>query len=276
MTESKVIENTEYPITKEKIVYDLVHGGIRETDTLLVHSSLSSMGYVIGKEMTVVDALLEVTMNGCLVMPSQTGDNSDPALWVNPPVSESWIEIIKEHTPSYNKHTFSTRGMGKIVECFRHYPKVQRSDHPQCSFIAKGKNARYITKKHKLTPAFGMSSPLGKLYTLQGKVLLLGVSYDAATIFHLAEVLSNTLSFENQGAKLNEKWISYQDYSYDASDFILLGKALEREKLVSLFKVGQADCILFEIQDAVDFAKEWFIHHRDQNIRIEEEVEDKL
>lgn len=270
MSELKVIENTIEPITKQRITFDLFQAGILETDTLLLHSSLSSLGFVIGKEVTVVDAFLEALIDGTLVMAAQSGDNSDPALWVNPPVPQEWFEIIKEHTPSYDKRTFTTRGMGRIVECFRHYKGVKRSPHPMSSFIAKGKQARFITKKHHLTPCFDMDSPLGKLYVLDAKVLLLGVSYDSATIFHLSEVLSETCKMEHQGTKVNGKWVEFDDFDYDNSDFKKLGKALEKEELVRKVKIGQAESILFDVRPTVDFATEWFKGHRNLIEKMEE------
>ncbi len=264
MSEQQVIQNTKEPITKEKIIYELFNLGISSKDTVLLHSSLSAIGYVIGKEMTVVDAFLEVLDRGTLVMPSQTGDNSDPTNWSNPPVPKEWVDLIKIHTPSYNKNTFSTRSMGKIVECFRHYKGVKRSNHPQVSFIAKGVNARYIIKKHGLSPMFGMSSPLGKLYTINAKVVLLGVGYDSATVFHLAEILSNTATEELQGTKWKEKWIEYQDYSYNTDDFIKLGNALAREGFVKNTKIGNAKTLTFNVRESVDFAVTWFEKTRKQ------------
>jgi len=264
MSEKSVIKNTIEVITKDRIIYDLQAHGILETDTLLVHSSLSSIGFVVGREMAVVEALLEVVIDGALVMPSHTSDNTDPELWVNPPVPETWFSVIKEYTPSYNKHTFSTREMGRIVECFRHYPKVHRSNHPTCSFIARGKNAYFITKNHQLTPAFGYKSPLGKLYELDAKVLLMGVGYDKSTSFHLAEVLSNTLSMVKQGTKVNGKWVEFEDLAYDTADFQLLGETLEDRGIAQRFKVGQAESILFDMKEMIDFAVLWFDETRNK------------
>jgi len=268
MSEKDVIENTIDPITKDRIIFDLRQAGIVSNDTLLVHSSLSKMGFVIGKEITVVDALLEALNYGTLVMPSQSGDNSDPSLWKNPPVPEEWVELIKEHTPSYNKKTFSTRGMGRVVECFRNYPKVRRSNHPQVSFLAKGHNARYITRGHQLTPSFGSFSPLGRLYDLNAKVLLIGVSYENATVFHYAEYLSGVLTKEKQGARMKDKWVEFEDYAYTSEDFESLGKAFEREGFVQKVMIGQAPSLLFRTRDAVDFGKEWIAKTRNQKADV--------
>lgn len=56
-------------------------------DTVLVHSSLSSFGFVIGAEVALYEALKEaVGKNGTIVVASQSADNTDPTNWLNPAV----------------------------------------------------------------------------------------------------------------------------------------------------------------------------------------------
>jgi len=276
MSEKLVVEKTKEPVTKEKIAYELFQMDVKENDTLLVHSSLSSFGYVIGREMSVVDALLESLPQGTLVMPSQTSDNTDPSLWKNPPVPEEWIPIIKEQSPSFNPHTFSTREMGRVVECFRHYPKVKRSNHPTSSFIAKGVNARYITKKHPLTPRFGMKSPLGKLYQIDAKCILFGVDYDKATIFHLAETMAENAPKTSEQTMVKGTWTTFEDFNYDCSDFKKIGQAYEKEGSVTISKIGNAKVRIFYIRDAVDFALKWIEQNRNYPEPTFEEPEEPV
>ena len=240
------------------MIDEIKHAGITENDHVLLHSSLSKIGWVVGKETTVVNAFLEVLNKGTLVMPSQTSDNSDPSQWENPPVPAAWVEVIKTHAPSFDPKTFPARGMGAVSNCFRNYPKVYRSNHPMDSFIAKGKYAKKITKNHALTPGMGENSPLGKLYQLSGKVCLLGVSYGNATIFHLAETLYGGLKMIDVGTAFKNRWQTFQDFDYDSDDFLALGSALESNGLVSKYPVGHTEMIVFEIRPAVDFAVEWF------------------
>lgn len=63
--------------------------------------------------------------------------------------------------------------------------------------------------------------------------------------------------------KNNERCWKYLDYyAYDTEDFELLGKAFEENFNVQTAKIGNAECKLFYIKDAVDFAKEWLAEHR--------------
>ena len=70
---------------------------------------------------------------------------------------------------------------------FRLWPGTLRSDHPARSVAAWGKNAKYLTENHDLSHIFGDSSPIGRLYKLDGKVLLIGVDYDKNTSIHVAD-----------------------------------------------------------------------------------------
>ena len=54
--------------------------------------------------------------------------------------------------------------------------------------MAWGRYAKYLTENHDLSNIFGDGSPIGKLYELDGYVLLIGVGYDKNTSLHLADV----------------------------------------------------------------------------------------
>jgi aminoglycoside 3-N-acetyltransferase len=124
MSERQVIQRTRMPITKEKLIEEFKLLGLQSSDTVIVHTSLSKLGYVIGGPVTVIQALQEIVHNGTIIMPTQTGDNSNPEEWKNPAVSSSWIPIIKEHMPAYEPDVTPTRGMGVVPEVFRSMPGV--------------------------------------------------------------------------------------------------------------------------------------------------------
>jgi aminoglycoside 3-N-acetyltransferase len=203
MSESDVIKSTKSPNTTETLFCDLVKLGLKINDIVLVHSSLSSIGWVCGEETAVAEALLQaVGKDGTVCMPAHSGENSDPAEWENPPVPKEWNDIIYNSMPAFRPAVTPTRSIGRIAEFFRKYPNTLRSDHPQVSFCANGRYAKEITEKHVLTPQFGMDSPLGRLYELNAKVLLLGVGYGSCTCFHMGEALNSTMKRKRMGAAI--------------------------------------------------------------------------
>lgn len=267
MSEKDIIEQTRAPVTVSGIVWDLGQLGVREGDVVIVHSSLSRMGWVCGGTQAVVQALLQaVGSEGTIVMPAQSGNWSDPAAWQNPPVPPEWVDIIYDEMPAFDPATTPTYAMGQIPEAFRTYPGTKRSGHPQVSFCANGKLAEDIVSEHPLTPQFGWDSPLGKLYELEAKVLLLGVGYDSCTSFHLAEATLPEMPVKKMGTAMMEEgkrvWKWFTDFVYDADDFGVLGAHYELEGDVRKGKVGQADCALFDVRRAVDYARPWIGKHR--------------
>lgn len=267
MSEENIINTTKEPNTINTIYEDLIRLGINNNDILLVHSSLSSLGWVCGGAQTVITALIKAIGNdGTLIMPAHSGEWSDPAGWGNPPVPKEWIQTIYDNMPAFNPEVSPTRGMGRIAELFRTFPKTIRSNHPHVSFSANGRDAISITQNHPLTPQLGMDSPIGKMYKLKAKVLLLGVEYNSCTSFHLSESLIDEMPKERVGASILENgercWKWFDDYDYDTEDFMLIGKAFEENYNVQKGKVGNAECKLFDMKDGVDFAKAWLTKYR--------------
>ena len=267
MSERDVVLNSKTPITRTSLANDLRILGIRSGDVIIAHASMSKLGWVVGREVTIVDAILDVLgEDGTLIMPSQTGENSDPTYWQNPPVPDEWIEIIKEHAPAYDPKRTPTRSMGKVVDNLLMHPNCVRSNHPQVSFCGVGKDAKDILSDHQLTPGLGLGSPLKKLYDMNAKILLLGVGYGNCTSLHLPESQLENVKKHKNGAKMYVEgiptWIDFEEICYDDEDFDKIGEDYEKEYHVYKHTIGNYCCRLIDLKELCDFALSWFKENR--------------
>ncbi len=262
MDEEKVIEVSGKLVTRSSLAKELKKLGVKQGMTVLVHSSLSSIGWVSGGPVAVIQSLMDaVDGDGTLVMPAHSGDYSDPADWSNPPVPEEWHQEIRDTMPAYHPGYTPTRGIGTIPELFRTFPGTARSAHPQYSFSAWGKNKRTITEGHRYDYGLGEDSPLGRLYDADAMVLFLGTGYDSNTSFHLSEHLVPYRKETVTGAPVfsdgQREWKTFRNLEFNDEVFEAIGKDFEREHEVMKGKAGAADCTLFRQRDAVDFAVKW-------------------
>lgn len=133
-------------IVKQDILDALADLGITKGRTVMVHTSLSSLGFVCGGAQTVIEALLEaVGCEGTVMMPTQSWKNLDPAAGVHWEEPEAWWPVIRDHWPAYQKDITPTNAMGAVAEMFRRWPGTFRSGHPARSVAANGKYAEYLT-----------------------------------------------------------------------------------------------------------------------------------
>lgn len=248
--------------TRSSLAADFRSLGINAGSILLVHSSLSKLGFVCGGPEAVILALLDLLgLDGTLVVPSHSGANGAPASWTNPPVPSEWWPTICASLPAYDPRTTRTRSVGVVAETVRTWPGAVRSAHPQTSFAALGRQAREIVDGHALDCMLGERSPLARLEERGSKVLLLGVGWNVCTAFHLAEYRShNTAIEENAFAVMTEKgreWMTIQDISISGEKFGEMGENFESEGSVVRGKIGGADAKLLSLADAVRYAESW-------------------
>ncbi|SDY66144.1 aminoglycoside N(3)-acetyltransferase [Thermoactinomyces sp. DSM 45892] len=245
-------------ITLTSLKEDLRNLGVHKGMTLIVHSSLSKLGWVCGGAEVVCRALMEiVTDQGTILMPTQTPGNSDPAHWVSPPVSEDWWESIREHMPPYDPAYTPTMGMGVVPELFRTLPGVLRSEHPMWSLAAWGEDAAEILAHHTIDIGFGPNSPLDRLLEKKGHILHLGSALETTTFWHRAEYECNVPTTTYACAMIEEDtrvWKSFSHIEVDAEPFIAMGEKWKEEPDCINGYIGKGKCYLFPVESAHKFA----------------------
>lgn len=272
VSEAEVIQGTgDRPVTRPQLVAELLRLGVRPGMTVLTHSSLSSLGWVVGGAPTVLYALEDaVGPAGTLMMPAFCEGAPEPSLWHHPPVPESWWEEIRHSTPPFDPDGTPTHGLGQIAELFRTQPGTVRSRHPNLSFCARGPEAHHLLHNHRYDFGLGVRSPLDRLYDLDGKVLLMGVDHGSNSSIHLAEFRSNWKGRDRvvmmEGRVLQHGRpvrVRFRELDWNSDDFSALGEDFERETgQVARGPLGRGEGRLMDQRALVDYAFEWLPRHR--------------
>lgn len=176
--------DTNLKVDLDMLIQGFRQVGIKKNASIIVHSSLSSFGWVEGGAITVIKALMKcVGINGLIMMPSFTYGKGI---------------YDKETTPSQT---------GKITEVFRQTSNVFRSSHPTHSVVIWGNDSKKIAGIHELYFPAGLKSPFYELFKLNGDILLIGVDHTANSMIHLSQFIAQVPYLERpkRVQRLNEK-----------------------------------------------------------------------
>jgi aminoglycoside N3'-acetyltransferase len=170
--------------------------------------------------------------DGTLVMPSMSDDEDQP----------------------FDPRLTPCLGMGVVANTFWQLPDVLRSDSPH-AFAARGPAATRITAPHPVDVPHGLDSPVGRVYELDGHVLLLGVGHDANTTIHLAEYLAGVrYRCKKHVVVLKDGQpmpFYYEEIDHCCQNFRLVDEWLEARKLLRRGTVGHAEARLARSRDIV-------------------------
>ena len=241
---------------------DLVAGwdelGVHNGMSVIVHSSLSSLGRVHGGAGAVLSSLRTVLgPSGTLVAPTFTWQVADPDPF-RTGVPDAEVIARRAAVPSFHPDLPST-GMGAVSELLRRLPGSVRSGHPQASVAAVGARAADIVRRQALGFAVGRDSPFGRLHDLGGHILLVGVGHDRNTFLHHAETLTprprlkvRRFPRELDGERV---WIETLDVGNDNGRYFpTVGREFEELAGIQEVRIGGAPCRLVPIRPLVAFA----------------------
>ena len=259
----KSIDKNFTPITKEVLIHKFSQLGIKQGDTLLVHASLSSLGYVVGGAEALFWALREVIGDqGTIVVPSQTVEISDPASWQYPPVLQEWHDVICDAMPAYSKDLSYSKAMGAFSQFIGILPDSIRSNHPMYSFTAIVEKASEIIGQDSFDFPFGDKSPLGRMYLIGAKVLMIGTDFETNTSLHLAENRLNREVIQERSkilTKDGEKWISFKNTELDIyDDYLEIQKNFMEQYTVNHISINESNVFLFDMKESVDFTEHYY------------------
>ncbi len=221
--------------------------GLGRGEAVLIHGSLSSLGHVDGGAPSVVAALLDrLGPYGTVAAPTLTG--SEELTVENPPT------IDAANAPCWT---------GAIPEAVRAYPGALRSYHPTHSIAAIGPLSDWLCATHHLSPTpCGYLSPYVRLSMRSGKILMLGVGLDTCTTFHSCEEMARTpyvcqretaagAVILADGKRL-ETPVLLHDYNGPDRDYPAFEPVLEKRKVLTVGRVGEAKVLLIDSKKLVE------------------------
>ncbi len=241
-------------VTREDVAVGVAVAGVKSGDTVMFHSSLSSMGTVIGGADTVIDGFLHVVgPEGTVAVPTLCQKNGDRRF-------ETWDKRK------------SSSDVGLITEIFRLRPEAHRSDHPTHSVAAIGMRAEELVRDHtsardRPSPwgdaAFAQGSPWSKYYLWNVSYMFIGVNFAVCTMRHDMEArfVEQALATARpqKRAKLRSQltgWLKpgvWPNHNSAAMETIYRDRGL-----MSYSKIGSATLRHIRARDIVDVSLEVF------------------
>ena len=232
-------------LTFDKLVEEFQKLGVEEGDTLLVHSSYKSLGAVDGGPQIVINALESALgPEGTLIMPTFNFDFNKGVPW------------DARATPSK---------MGILTELVRVDPRARRVFHPFYSFAILGKHAEALGSL-RYKSSYERNSVFGKLRDLDGKIMIIGLSYtNSMTFFHHIEQMEGVdYRFLKQftGEVTDENGNTYTDtfemLVRDIDKGVItevdpMGELMEKAGIVKIRKIGEADVKLMKANEVYEF-----------------------
>lgn len=228
---------------------DLVEGfrklGVEEGDTLLVHNSYKAFGGVDGGPQIVINALeTALGPDGTLIMPTFNFDFTKGQPW------------DVRSTPSQ---------MGVLTELVRVDPRAKRVFHPIYSFAVIGKHAEMLGNL-RYKSSYERNSVFGKLRELDGKIMVIGLSYtNSMTFFHHIEQMEGVdyrFLKHFTGEVTDENGNTYTDtfemLVRDIDKGVVtevnpMGELMEKAGIIKMGKIGEAEVKLMKANDIYEF-----------------------
>ncbi|HSG42041.1 MAG TPA: AAC(3) family N-acetyltransferase [Anaerolineales bacterium] len=220
------------------MIQQLLDLGVQTGGILLVHSAFSNVKPTEGGPKGLILALRSaIGTEGTLVMPSMSYDDDRP------------FDKAKSHC----------KEMGVVANTFWRLSNVLRSDNNH-AFAAVGPYAEQILTPHPIDIPHGLDSPVGRVYELDGQVLLLGVDHTSNTTIHLGENQAKVQYRREKHITILKDGeptrFEYREIDHCCQNYSLVDNWLDERQLQKRGVIGNAEARLIRSQDIVDVVVE--------------------
>ena len=83
----------------------------------MLHSSLSGIGYLVNGAFDVIDAVFDcIGPEGTLIVPTHTGQLTDPSDWTNPGIVNDDIPKVRENMRPFDRRLTLPRNRGIVSQ----------------------------------------------------------------------------------------------------------------------------------------------------------------
>lgn len=255
-------------ITASRLKNDLIKSGLAFGDVVMVHASIKAIGELVGGPDIVITAIRDIIGPSGTLMMYVAWEDSSYHLQDFP--LEKQKAYLEELPPFDIFSSRAKRDHGILAEFLRTTPGTLRSQNPGASVCALGKDAKLITENHPLNYGYGNGSPFDQLCQLGGKILILGSPLAHITLYHYAETLckvanKRVVKWKCPVIQNKEKvWVEIEEFDtsngivdWEGDYFPLITQSYIENRDITLRKVGNADCFLFDANDLNGFAVQW-------------------
>lgn len=221
-------------LNPKTLIQNFLELGVKPGGVLLVHTSFSKIKPIEGGPLGLISALRSALgSDGTLVMPSMSYDDDHP------------FDKAKSPCPE----------MGIVADTFWRLPGVLRSDNNH-AFAAVGRLAEKIVAPHPMDVPHGLASPVGRVYEMDGQVLLLGVDHGSNTTIHLCENLAEvryrrakyiTVLKDGQPTRFD-----YREIDHCCQNFALVDGWLDEKQNQRHGRIGNGETRLMRSRDIVN------------------------
>jgi aminoglycoside 3-N-acetyltransferase len=239
-------------ITQEILIQDLKRAGIKLGDILVVHSSLKSIGHVVGGVMTVINSLRQsIGMQGAVLFPCLTFDGS--------------VTQYLHTVDTVDLGTCSIK-TGAIPAAAWQTPNAYRSIHPTHAVAGFGEKAGILLRQEQSGQGpCGTDSPFYRAAMAGGKILMIGVSLDTCTLLHCVEEIAASYIFSGEIFDVltidfdgNPHNITVKGYCTNVPrNFAAIENALIEENIMQIKKLGLAELRIINARAMIEKVVEW-------------------